>query len=268
MKDHLLQTVLAQPVERRSNLAREYLQLYLLRLMHDAGSTGDLAFVGGTALRLLHRLPRFSEDLDFCHEPLPKRTKFDAAALFDTIERGLSKAGYDVTVKAKPDRTVANAFFRFQGLPREAGWSRDPHLALSIKVDADLRPPKGAVVETTLVQRFFPVSLRHYDLPSLFAGKLHAILARRWAKGRDWFDLVWYLTEKTGLEPNLGLLENALKQTKTAALPREGWRGAVRRRLETLDWKAIISDLRPFVERQSDLELLSREAIYKLLEDE
>jgi predicted nucleotidyltransferase component of viral defense system len=267
MKDHLLQTVLAQPVERRSNLAREYLQLYLLRLMHDAGSTGDLAFVGGTALRLLNRLPRFSEALDFCHEPLPKRARFDAADLFDTIERGLSKAGYDVTVKAKPDRTVASAFFRFQGIPREAGWNRDPHLALSVKVEADLRPPKGAVVETTLVQRFFPVSLRHYDLPSLFAGKLHAILARRWAKGRDWFDLVWYLTEPKGLEPNLSLLENALKQTRTAALPREGWRAAVRQRLETLDWKAVISDLRPFVERQSDLELLSKDAIHKLLED-
>lgn len=268
MKDHLLQTALAQPVERRSNLAREYLQLYLLRLMHDAGGTGDLAFVGGTALRLLHRLPRFSEDLDFCHEPLPKRAKFDAAHLFDTIERGLSNAGYKVTVKAKPDRTVTNTFFRFQGIPREAGWSRDPHLRLSIKVEVDLRPPRGSHVETTLVQRFFPVSLRHYDLPSLFAGKLHAILGGRWAKGRDWFDLVWYLTEQKGLKPNISLLENALKQTKTAALPREGWRAAVRQRLETLDWKAVISDLRPFVERQSDLKLLSREAIHKLLEDE
>lgn len=155
MKDHLLQTVLAQPVERRSNLAREYLQLYLLRLMHDAGSTGDLAFVGGTALRLLHQLPRFSEDLDFCHEPLPKRARFDAAHLFDTLARGITKAGYDVTVKAKPERTVANAFFRFEGLPRAAGWSRDPHIALSIKVEMDLRPPKGAGVETTLIQRFF-----------------------------------------------------------------------------------------------------------------
>lgn len=58
MKDHLLQTVLAQPVERRSNLAHEYLQLYLLRLMHDAGSTSDLAFVGGTAPHLLHQRPR------------------------------------------------------------------------------------------------------------------------------------------------------------------------------------------------------------------
>lgn len=102
---------------------------------------------------------------------------------------------------------------------------------------------------------------------TLFAGKLHAILARRWVKSRDWFDLVWYLTERKGLEPNLELLEHALAQTKTSALPREGWRAAVTRRLETLDWKAVVADLRPFVERQSDLEVLSKEAIHKLLDD-
>lgn len=109
--------------------------------------------------------------------------------------------------------------------------------------------------------------MRHYDLPSLLAGKLHAILAQRWVKGRDWFDLVWYLTEQKGLEPNLELLENALRQTKTSAMPREGWRAAVLRRLKTLDWKAVVADLRPFVERQSDLEVLSKEAVHKLLED-
>jgi hypothetical protein len=87
-------------------------------------------------------------------------------------------------------------------------------------------------------------------------------------KGRDWFDLVWYITERKGLEPNLELFENALEQTKTSAVPREGWRAAVKRRLETLDWKAVVTDLRPFVERQSDLEVLSKEAVHKLLADE
>lgn len=64
------------------------------------------------------------------------------------------------------------------------------------------------------------------------------------------------------------MLENALTQTKTSAVPREGWRAAVKRRLETLDWKAVVTDLRPFVERQGDLEVLSKEAIHELLEDE
>ena len=150
------------------------------------------------------------------------------------------------------------------GLPKEAGWSADPRIALSVKLEIDLRPPAGAVVETTLVQRFFPVALRHHDLPSLFAGKLHAILARRYAKGRDWFDLVWYLTEKRGLEPNPKLLANALKQTNHA-LPEGGWREAVMRRLASLDWKAVTADLRPFVQRQSDLEVIAPEHIVQLL---
>jgi predicted nucleotidyltransferase component of viral defense system len=266
MKDHLLQIVRAGPIEQRANLAREYLQIYLLRVLHEAGSTADLAFVGGTALRVLHRLPRFSEDLDFSLEPTTKRPRPDIARLFARIGRALSGAGYEIAVKAKSERTVANAFFRFRGIPREVGWSRDPEQALSIKLEIDLRPPRGAIVETTLVHRFFPVSLRHYDLPSLFAGKLHAILARRWAKGRDWFDLVWYLTEQVGLAPNLVLLRNALEQTGHTALLRDDWRHAVMGRLDALDWRAVLADLRPFVERRADLDMLSKEAIHKLLE--
>jgi predicted nucleotidyltransferase component of viral defense system len=266
VKDHLLQTTRAEPIERRANLAREYLQIYLLRVLHEVGATAELAFVGGTALRVLHRLPRFSEDLDFSLEPAAKRAKLDAARLFTRIERALLDAGYDLAVKARSERTVAHAFFRFRGVPREVGWSRDPEQALSIKLEIALRPPHGALVETTLVQRFFPVSVRHYDLPSLFAGKLHAILARRWAKGRDWFDLVWYLTAQAGLEPNLELLRNAIEQTGHAALQGDDWRRAVVGRLDALDWKAVLADLRPFVERQADLDMLSKEAIRKLLE--
>lgn len=120
MKSHLLQLVGTEPVDRRLNLAREYLQMYILRLLHDSGSTSDLAFVDGTALRLLHRLPRFSEDLDFCLEALPNRPTFVPKRLFGMMERELSKAGYEVSVKAKPakpERTVANAFFSFWATP-------------------------------------------------------------------------------------------------------------------------------------------------------
>ena len=101
-------------------------------------------------------------------------------------------------------------------------------------------------------------------LPSLFAGKLHALLARPYAKGRDWFDLVWYLTEKRGLEPNVKLLGNALAQTKLA-IEAVNWRAAVAKKLRSLKWSAVLTDLRPFVERQSDLEMIEPKAIEKLL---
>jgi hypothetical protein len=258
VKDHLLQIVRAEPVARRENLAREYLHVYLLRLLHDAGAMSSLAFVGGTALRLLHRLPRFSEDLDFAGGPA------DPAKLFADLARRLDESGYRIVVRrAGTRRNVASAFFRFEGLLKEAGTKADPRLGLSIRLEFDRRPPAGAVIETTLVQRFFPVMLRHHDLPSLFAGKLHAILARPYAKGRDWFDLVWYLTEHRGLEPNATLLANALTQTGHAVV--DDWRAAALRRLQSLRWPEVLRDLRPFVERQSDLDVLSQEAIVKLL---
>ncbi|MEW6488325.1 MAG: nucleotidyl transferase AbiEii/AbiGii toxin family protein [Thermodesulfobacteriota bacterium] len=262
MRDHLLQLAREAPTEDRRNLAREYLQVYLLRLLHEAGAFSWAAFVGGTALRLLHRLPRFSEDLDFSavSSELP-----EVASAFRRLKAGLEDAGYDVVVRAREEGPVSNAFFRFPGLPRLLGWSPDPRLALSVKVEVDRRPPEGAGVETTLVQRFFPVALRHHDLPSLFAGKLHAILARPWAKGRDWFDLAWYLTEKAGVEPNLVLLRNALAQTGNDPSQAEDWREAVRTRLAGLDWAAVERDLAPFLERRSDLAHLSPELLAKLL---
>jgi predicted nucleotidyltransferase component of viral defense system len=263
VKDQLLQAAQRAAPERRLNVGREYLQVYLLRLMHEAGAHERLAFLGGAALRLLHGLPRFSEDLDF--SAAPGKAAPEPADLFRALKAELENAGYGVAVRLRAERTAANAFFRFAGLPRELGWSRDPRLSLSVKIEIDRRPPAAARVETTLVQRFFPIALRHHDLPSLFAGKIHALLARRYPKGRDWFDLAWYLTEKRGIEPNLELLGNALAQTGHPRRLAARWRAEVRKRMDSLSWSALASDVSPFLERPGDLGQMSRELIQKLL---
>lgn len=264
MKDHLIQQLEGVAPGGRENVAREYLQVYLLRLLHERGANAHLAFVGGTALRLLHRLPRFSEDLDFTRlDDAP--TTFDPDELFRTLRADLEDAGYRVSARAKRPGHVAQAWYRFEGLPAEAGWSRDPRLGLSIRVEADLHPPAGAGVETTLVHRFFAIAVRHHDLPSLFAGKLHALIARPWPKGRDWYDLVWYLTAQQGLEPNLELLAAALAQTGHTSIEPATWRSALITRLRQLDWSKVLADVTPFVERPQDLDALTPEAIEKLL---
>jgi len=261
VKEHLLRQMAALPMAARRSAAREYLQVYLLRLLHEAGALGSWAFVGGTALRLLYGLPRFSEDLDFTFAGAPA----DPRSVFVRVGSELERAAYDVRVRVRDEKAVASAMFRFGGIPRELGWTRDPRLGVSVRVEVDLRPPSGAGVETTLVQRFFPVAVRHHDPPSLFAGKLQALVSRPWAKGRDWFDLVWFLTEKRGTEPNAELLRNALVQTghrDAAAMP---WREAVRARLRGLDWSAVEADLAPFLERPGDLAHLSPGLVDKLL---
>lgn len=267
MRDHLLQVAGRGAPDDRRNLAREYLQSYLLRLIHEAGAFPHLAFLGGTALRLLFSLPRFSEDLDFSCAPVRNthREPFSPPSLFGALKGSLSKAGYEVSIRARTERNVGNAFVRFEGLPRFVGYSTDPRLALTVKIEIDTNPPPGAGVETTLVQRFFPLALRHYDLPSLFAGKLHALLARPYTKGRDWFDLAWYLTEKRGLAPNVELLRNALRQTGHPEGWADTWRRELVGRLDLLDWASVERDLEPLLERSADLEHIRPEGIRGLL---
>jgi predicted nucleotidyltransferase component of viral defense system len=267
VRDHLLQIVGRAPPDRRHLLAREYMQIYLLRLMHEGGAFPHLAFLGGTALRLLFSLPRFSEDLDFSCAPGGKSTggSFSAVRLFQELKGPLRKGGYDVSIRERSERNVANAFVRFEGLPQLVGYSVDPRLALTVKIEIDTNPPAGAGVETTLVQRFFPLALRHYDLPSLFAGKLHALLARPYTKGRDWFDLAWYLTEKRGIEPNVELLRNALRQTGHPEGWADAWRRELAGRLDVLDWASVERDLEPLLERSADLEHIRPEGIRGLL---
>jgi predicted nucleotidyltransferase component of viral defense system len=269
MKDHLIQFInQTEPDEVgvRRNLVREYLHHYMLRLLAELRATQKLDFVGGTALRLLYQLPRFSEDLDFSLAESADRTVFDVRNLFTRLKDRLSAANYQVSVKGRAQKTVAEGFFGFSHLSAECGLTKDPRVKLSVKIEIDTNSPMGARSETTLIQRFLPFAVRHHDLPSLFAGKLHALISRPWVKGRDWYDLVWYLTVHPGLAPNEKLLANALVQTgHDPALARK-WRRAIRERLATLDWQQVLQDMKPFVERQSDLDHLAVEDVLRVLE--
>jgi predicted nucleotidyltransferase component of viral defense system len=259
------------------NLLREYLQAFILRSLHESNAFDCLSFVGGTALRFLHGLPRFSEDLDFSLEQ-PRGYKINA--WLEKIKRDLAFADFQVDVPPVNDRkTVHVAWVRTSELLKAAGLAALPQQKLSIKLEIDTRPPAGAVLETTLVNRQFLAAppgsvtgnrslmfaLRHHDLPSLLAGKIHAMGTREYLKGRDWYDLVWFRTLRTPrLEPNVVLLKNALQQTG-AIWPAEQWKEQVREKLDALDIKALRADVAPFLERQVDADLLTKESIQKLL---
>jgi hypothetical protein len=99
------------------------------------------------------------------------------------------------------------------------------------------------------------------------AGKLHALLTRRYAKGRDWYDLVWYLSQRPPVAPNLTLLQNALDQTQGAErVDARRWIDEVRGRLLAIDTKALFDDVAPFLERPQDAALITRENLLGLLE--
>jgi len=267
VKDYLAERVRASltPGQAR-NLAQEYLQARILGGWQRAGAMRPLAFHGGTALRFLYGLPRYSEDLDFALER--PEAGYDFRAYLRTVQAELAAENYAVEVKVSDQRTVHSAFIQFPGLPQELGLSSHRNEKLAVKVEVDTKPPAGAASETTIVRRHVTLQLQHHDRASLLSGKLHAILQRDYLKGRDLYDLVWYLSDPTWPSPNLQMLNNALRQTgwKGGELTLERWRETIRRRLKTVKWDRALADVRPFLERRAEADLLTPENVMRLLQ--
>lgn len=266
MKEYLSEMVRSAATSAQGrNLAREYLQARILAAMQRAGAMIPLAFHGGTALRFLYAHGRYSEDLDFSLEG--DRSCYDFRGYLQAIRGELTPEGYPVELKVSDQKAVHSAFVRFPGLLHELGLSRQQSEVLAVKIEVDTNPPAGAGLATTVVRRFVILQLLHHDKASLLSGKLHAILQRAYTKGRDLYDLLWYLTDSSWPSPNLALLNNALTQTgwQGERLTDSNWRDAVRKRLRTLAWQNIQADVSPFVEPGFDLSLLSMENLERVL---
>lgn len=247
------------------NIAREYLQARILGSMQRAGAMLPLAFQGGTALRFLYGLPRYSEDLDFAVERQPDA--YDFRRYLTSVRTELEREGYDLRLKANDNKAVHAAFIGFPGLPHELGLSAHKAESLAVKIEVDTAPPKGATLETTVVRRHVTLHLQHHDRSSLLAGKLNDFLTRPYTKGRDVYDLLWYFADPSWPAPNLVLLDSALRQhgwtgpKVTAA----NWKGVLLDRLEGASWDAIVRDVEPFLEREGEAGLLSADDARKLL---
>lgn len=267
MKEYLTSCVRACPTPVHGhNVVREYLQARILGSLQRAGAMIPLAFHGGTLLRFLYTIPRYSEDLDFTLER--RKAGYDFRAYLRAIRAELVGEGYNVELKVNDRKVVHNAFVRFAGLLHELGLSPHREEALSVKIEVDTNPPAGAVLTTSLVRRRLTLQLQHHDPASLLAGKLRTILQRPYTKGRDIYDLLWYLSDPHWPAPNLVLLNNALQQRgwEGIYLTEDNWRKIVRSHLQALDWNQVIADVRPFLEPGADPGLLTHENVMRVLE--
>ena len=268
MKDYLKQ--LAEKIEDNNTarcVVREYLQARLLESIQGSGAFENWAFVGGTALRFLYSTERFSEDLDFSLSSAGIEDNF--VDIIKRLKRNFSVEGYSVIVKAQTGKTVKSAFLKFPGLLYEIKLSPHRSEAISIKVEIDTNPPEGAGFETSITRKYCLLNILHYDKSSLLAGKLHALLNRKYVKGRDIYDLMWYLSDRTWPEPNMVLLENALTQTgwKGEAITSGNWKREIAKRISDYNWDKVIEDVRPFLEKRQEIEMLTRKNLLKLLEN-
>lgn len=267
MKDYLKSQVKeVKDVNLGRCITREYLQARLLECLQKYGAFVNWAFVGGTALSFLYLMPRFSEDLDFTLVKLGVDDNF--TEFMKKAKTSFETEDYSLSIKVKTAKTVKSAFVKFDGLLFELGLS--PHLSevISIKIEIDTNPPTGANLETSIVRKHCLLNLQHYDKSSLLAGKLHALLTRKYVKGRDVYDLLWYLSDKTWPGPNVLLLNNALKQTGWSGpeITNDSWRKETALRVSQFNWDKVVSDVQPFIERQEDLQMLNKENLIKLLE--
>jgi hypothetical protein len=162
---------------------------------------------------------------------------------------------------------VNAAFVRFNNLLYEFGLSAQRDEVLAVKLEVDTNPPSGAGLDITVIRRYVTLRLQHHDKSSHLAGKLHAIFQRRYVKGRDLYDLMWYLSDPDWPNPNFILLQNALLQTGwDGPVPDDkNWRDILCQRLRKIDWKKCASDVKPFLERSTESALLTQESFEKLL---
>lgn len=266
MKEYLRTLVRESPDPQLGiNQVREYLQARILGSLQRSGAMIPLSFHGGTALRFLYAIPRYSEDLDFALER--NTEQFNLRRYLDAIKIELGAENYQLEIRMNDSKVVQNAWIRFNNLLYELDLSPHRNTVLAVKLEVDTRPPAGAQLATTVIRRHVILQLHHHDKASLLAGKLHAILQRPYLKGRDVFDLLWYASDPDWPEPNLTWLNNTLAQTgwESPILTCENWRSLVLTKLDGADWRRIVEDVQPFLEPSFNISLLNQENLESVL---
>lgn len=252
---------------------KEVIQEIILNSLAQTDFFENAAFYGGTALRIFHGLDRFSEDMDFTL--IESQSDFSMDPYLFRIERDLNSYGFTMSasMKEKKSRTaIQSAFLKGNTLEHlvhifsmQRPVTGAPNNAvLTIKIEIDTSPPKGATYERLYRLLPTPFSALLYNLPSLFAGKVHALLCRKWAtreKGRDFYDYVWYLQRHVTL--NIAHLEERMRQTNhwTAAetLSESSLHTLLRERFAQVDYQQIQEDVIPFIQDPSKISLYSKE---------
>ncbi len=250
-----------QPQLKRLALA-EFLQHLILQSLSRLGAFKHLVFTGGTALRLLYHTSRYSEDLDFS---LTDPKDFEFRPLLEKVQSDLDLQQLGFEIYPSEVKAVAKADLRFSHLIKEFGISPLRDQKLTIKIEVDKRPLQGGKKEIASVTSPVAYTVTAFDLSSLFATKLHAVFFRGYTKGRDYYDLMWFLGK--GVKPNFKLLNHAIRQTQgTGFEVSEGdFKDKLLEHLESIDFGKVCSEVERFIIDQEQLKILNLEAVRSLL---
>ena len=255
----------------KKNAMKEIIQEIVLCGLSRAGFFNKAAFYCGTALRIFYGLNRFSEDLDFSlTSPEPD---FDLSSYFPVLKKEVTSWGLNVDISLKEkntDSAIRSAFLKGNTMEHmlvfyaseslKSGISRDE--VIKIKFEVDTMPPEGAGYENKYRLLPSPYEVKMYDMPSLFAGKVHAVICRAWkqrVKGRDLYDYIFYLSRNAAL--NLPHLKARLVQSGAwdpeKDLSIEDTRDLLFSRFDSIDFENAKNDVRPFIRDTDSLNIWS-----------
>ena len=269
--EEMLKKYNAKTLDEKKQAIKEVVQEVVLCGLSRAGFFDKAAFYGGTALRIFYGLDRFSEDLDF--SLMAPDDSFELSEYFPTLKKEIASYGLNVEIAEKEktkESAIRSAFLK--GNTKEhmlLFYASDPAASavagnetIKIKFEVDTNPPAGATFEHKYRLLPAPYEVTLYDMPSLFAGKAHAVICRAWksrVKGRDLYDYVFYLSRGASL--NTEHLKARLVQSDVwkadDAFTVDDAKKLLCARFDTIDYAQAKEDVSPFIKDNAALDLWS-----------
>ena len=259
LRQHDLSTV-----DSQRNATYEVMQQVVLSGLYRVGFFKEAALYGDTCLRIFHNLGRYSEDMDF--SLLEKNPDFHFEEYFPAIIEEAKLLGREITITKKDKKNfskVESAFLKDNTDMYNLSFQTEKNL--KIKIEVDKEPPVGFNTEQKLLMLPFSFQTRCMTLPSLYAGKLHALIFRSWnnrIKGRDWYDFEWYVRHKVPLD--FKHLQVRAKEFNALELTKESFLEKLRERLATADIAMVKQDVEPFIIDKRELDIWSNEYFLQL----
>lgn len=257
---------------------REIMQEITLAALSRTEFFEKAAFYEGTALRIFYGLDRYSEDLDF--SLLKPDSNFSIKPYFKAILDEFKSLGLTVRIKEKEKtkRTaIDSAFLKaetiwkeivLEDIIKESGVRSNK--TLKIKIEVDRQPALNFKTEEKLLVRPFSFYVKCFTKPSLFAGKMHALLFRNWknrVKGRDWYDLEWYI--KKGIPLDVNHFLTRAKDTndwQDDSISKEQIIGLLDTKIKSVSFNSIKEDVVRFIPNDDVIDIWSPEYFTDLIE--
>jgi len=278
--EEMLKSYQVDNIYDRKNAMKEIMQEIVLCGLSRAGFFKEAAFYGGTALRIFYGLDRFSEDLDFSLEQI--NLDFDLCSYFPVLEKEVKAFGLNVEIQEKQktkDSNIRSAFLKgntkehlllFYADERLVG-TVDKNEVVKIKFEVDTNPPAFATYEHKYRLLPVPYEIRLYDMPSLFAGKIHAVICRGWQsriKGRDLYDYIFYLSKAVTVNQKhlrARLIDSGyISENQECTL--EEIKTMLKNRFDSIDFLQARKDVEPFIRDTSVLDIWSSDFFKQITE--